>query len=159
PYVVERFGPEIPRYLERHQVRPGVSGWPQVNDLRGDTSIADRTISDIYYIENWSLAFDFKILLLPFGRTLFHKHAYGTRRDLDQPAAGATTGGERPAAADPRDRPHSRLLGAAQQPGLPRPQDSLSRVGAGSVLVPAESPAADACLHSGLLGDRAGQHP
>jgi exopolysaccharide biosynthesis polyprenyl glycosylphosphotransferase len=76
PYFVERFGAEIPRYLERHQVRPGVTGWAQVNDLRGDTSIADRTIYDIYYIENWSPAFDIKILLLTIGRTLFHKHAY-----------------------------------------------------------------------------------
>ncbi len=76
PFFVERFGAEIPRYLERHQVRPGVSGWAQVNDLRGDTSIADRTIYDIYYIENWSLAFDIKILLLTVGRIFLHKHAY-----------------------------------------------------------------------------------
>jgi len=76
PFFVERFGSEIPRYLERHQVRPGVTGWAQVNDLRGDTSIGDRTIYDIYYIENWSLSFDIKILLLTVGRILFHQHAY-----------------------------------------------------------------------------------
>lgn len=76
PYFVERFGAEIPRYLERHQVRPGVTGWAQVNDLRGGTSIADRTIYDIYYIENWTLAFDIKILLLTVGRILFQRHAY-----------------------------------------------------------------------------------
>ncbi len=76
PFFVERFGAEIPRYLERHQVRPGVTGWAQVNDLRGDTSIGDRTIYDIYYIENWSLSFDIKILLLTVGRILFHQHAY-----------------------------------------------------------------------------------
>lgn len=76
PYFVERFGVEIPRYLERHQVRPGVTGWAQVNDLRGGTSIADRTIYDIYYIENWTLAFDIKILLLTVGRILFQRHAY-----------------------------------------------------------------------------------
>ena len=76
PFFVERFGTEIPRYLERHQVRPGVTGWAQVNDLRGSTSIADRTIYDIYYIENWSLAFDIKILLLTVGRIFFHRHAY-----------------------------------------------------------------------------------
>ena len=76
PYFVERFGAEIPRYLERHQVRPGVTGWAQVNDLRGTTSIADRTIYDIYYIENWSLSFDIKILLLTIGRIFFHSHAY-----------------------------------------------------------------------------------
>ncbi|HET9849712.1 MAG TPA: undecaprenyl-phosphate glucose phosphotransferase [Candidatus Dormibacteraeota bacterium] len=76
PYFVERFGAEIPRYLERHQVRPGVTGWAQVNDLRGSTSIADRTIYDIYYIENWSLSFDIKILLLTIGRVFLHSHAY-----------------------------------------------------------------------------------
>jgi exopolysaccharide biosynthesis polyprenyl glycosylphosphotransferase len=76
PFFVERFGTEIPRYLERHQVRPGVTGWAQVNDLRGGTSIADRTIYDIYYIENWSLSFDIKILLLTFGRVFLHNHAY-----------------------------------------------------------------------------------
>jgi exopolysaccharide biosynthesis polyprenyl glycosylphosphotransferase len=76
PYFVERFGAEIPRYLERHQVRPGVTGWAQVNDLRGSTSIADRTIYDIYYIENWSLSFDVKILLLTIGRVFLHRHAY-----------------------------------------------------------------------------------
>ena len=76
PFFVERFGSEIPRYLERHQVRPGVTGWAQVNDLRGSTSIADRTIYDIYYIENWSLSFDIKILLLTTGRVFLHAHAY-----------------------------------------------------------------------------------
>jgi exopolysaccharide biosynthesis polyprenyl glycosylphosphotransferase len=76
PFFVERFSSEIPRYLERHQVRPGVTGWAQVNDLRGDTSIANRTIYDIYYIENWSLVLDVKILLLTFGRVFIHHHAY-----------------------------------------------------------------------------------
>jgi exopolysaccharide biosynthesis polyprenyl glycosylphosphotransferase len=76
PFFVERFGAEIPRYLERHQVRPGVTGWAQVNDLRGSTSIADRTIYDLYYIENWSLSFDIKILLLTTGRVFLHAHAY-----------------------------------------------------------------------------------
>ncbi len=76
PFFVERFGAEVPRYLERHQVRPGVTGWAQVNDLRGSTSIASRTIYDIYYIENWSVSFDLKILLLTLGRILFHQHAY-----------------------------------------------------------------------------------
>jgi exopolysaccharide biosynthesis polyprenyl glycosylphosphotransferase len=76
PFFVERFGAEIPRYLERHQVRPGVTGWAQVNDLRGSTSIADRTIYDIYYIENWTLSFDIKIILLTIGRIFLHTHAY-----------------------------------------------------------------------------------
>jgi exopolysaccharide biosynthesis polyprenyl glycosylphosphotransferase len=76
PFFVERFSAEIPRYLERHQVQPGVTGWAQVNDLRGDTSIANRTIYDIYYIENWSLVLDIKILLLTMGRVFLHRHAY-----------------------------------------------------------------------------------
>ncbi len=76
PFFVERFRGEVPRYLERHQVRPGVTGWAQVNDLRGDTSINDRTIYDIYYVEHWSLALDIKILILTLGRLLFQRHAY-----------------------------------------------------------------------------------
>jgi len=76
PFFVERFGAEIPRYLERHQVRPGVTGWAQLNDLRGDTSIGDRTIYDLYYIENWSLVFDIKILILTVARIFSHRHAY-----------------------------------------------------------------------------------
>lgn len=76
PFFVERFGAEIPRYLERHQVRPGVTGWAQLNDLRGDTSIGDRTIYDLYYIENWSLVFDIKILVLTVARIFSHRHAY-----------------------------------------------------------------------------------
>ncbi len=76
PFFVERFGAEIPRYLERHQVRPGVTGWAQLNDLRGDTSIGDRTIYDLYYIENWSLVFDLKILILTVARIFSHHHAY-----------------------------------------------------------------------------------
>ena len=50
--------------MVKHQVRPGITGWAQVNDLRGDTSIEDRIAHDIYYIENWSLLFDLKILLI-----------------------------------------------------------------------------------------------
>lgn len=76
PFFVERFSAQIPRYLERHQVQPGVTGWAQVNDLRGDTSIANRTIYDLYYVENWSLVLDIKILLLTIGRVFLHRHAY-----------------------------------------------------------------------------------
>jgi exopolysaccharide biosynthesis polyprenyl glycosylphosphotransferase len=76
PYFVERFREQTPRYLERQQVRPGVTGWAQVNDLRGDTSIADRTIYDIYYIENWSLKLDLKIMVLTLFRLLFQRQAY-----------------------------------------------------------------------------------
>ena len=60
----EQFREDIPLYMVKHQVRPGITGWAQVNDLRGDTSIEDRIAHDIYYIENWSLLFDLKILLI-----------------------------------------------------------------------------------------------
>ena len=67
PYYVEQFKEEIPLYMVKHQVRPGITGWAQVNGLRGDTSIVDRIRCDIYYIENWSIFLDLKILLMtPF---------------------------------------------------------------------------------------------
>lgn len=64
PYYVEQFKEEIPLYMVKHQVRPGITGWAQVNGLRGDTSIEERIRHDIYYIENWTLLFDVKILLM-----------------------------------------------------------------------------------------------
>ena len=64
PHYVEQFKEEIPRYMVKHQVRPGITGWAQVNGLRGDTSIRDRIEHDIYYIENWNILFDVKILLM-----------------------------------------------------------------------------------------------
>jgi Undecaprenyl-phosphate glucose phosphotransferase len=60
---VREFQRVVPRYVDRHRVRTGVTGWAQVNGLRGDTSIEERIKYDLYYIENWSLAFDVKILL------------------------------------------------------------------------------------------------
>lgn len=63
PYHVNHFKEEIPLYLVRQQVRPGITGWAQVNGLRGDTSIVERVRYDIWYIENWSIALDIKILL------------------------------------------------------------------------------------------------
>lgn len=64
PHFVEQFKEEIPLYMVKHQVRPGITGWAQVNGLRGDTSIEDRIRCDIYYIENWTFFFDIKILLM-----------------------------------------------------------------------------------------------
>lgn len=64
PYYVEQFKDEIPLYMVKHQVRPGITGWAQVNGLRGDTSIKARVEYDIYYIEHWRLLFDLKILLI-----------------------------------------------------------------------------------------------
>lgn len=63
PYFVHKFREEIPLYMVKHQVRPGITGWAQVCGFRGDTSIKGRIEHDIYYIENWSLLFDIKILL------------------------------------------------------------------------------------------------
>lgn len=62
PYYVDQFKENVPLYMVKHQVRPGITGWAQVNDFRGDTSIQGRIEHDIYYIENWSLLFDIKIL-------------------------------------------------------------------------------------------------
>ena len=64
PFYVDRFKEEVPRYMIKHLVRPGITGWAQVNDLRGDTSIPERIKYDIYYIEHWSVGFDLKILFL-----------------------------------------------------------------------------------------------
>jgi lipopolysaccharide/colanic/teichoic acid biosynthesis glycosyltransferase len=60
---VREFQTVIPRYLDRHRVKTGVTGWAQVHGLRGDTSLEERIKYDLYYIENWSLALDVKILL------------------------------------------------------------------------------------------------
>ena len=64
PEFVELFEPRIHRYDERHRVRAGITGWAQINGLRGQTSLSDRVEWDNYYIENWSLWLDFKILLM-----------------------------------------------------------------------------------------------
>ena len=64
PFHVRHFKEEVPRYLVRQQVRPGITGWAQVNGLRGDTSIEERVKYDIWYIENWSIWLDVKILLM-----------------------------------------------------------------------------------------------
>ena len=73
PLHVDRLSTEIPHYLPRHLAKPGMSGWAQVNGLRGNSSIAQRIQHDIYYIENWSLWFDIQIILLTFVRW---KNAY-----------------------------------------------------------------------------------
>ena len=76
PFFVEKFKEEIPRYMIKHQVRPGMTGWAQVNGLRGDTSITKRIEHDLYYIENWTLGFDFKIIFLTFFKGFINKNAY-----------------------------------------------------------------------------------
>ena len=62
PHFVDQFKYEIPLYMVRHQVRPGMTGWAQINGFRGDTPIKDRVEHDIWYIENWSLWLDIRIL-------------------------------------------------------------------------------------------------
>lgn len=76
PLFVEKFKEEIPRYMIKHQVRPGITGWAQVNGYRGDTSITKRIEHDLYYIENWTLGFDFKILFLTMFKGFINKNAY-----------------------------------------------------------------------------------
>ncbi len=76
PQFVEKFKEQIPRYMVKHQVRPGLTGWAQINGYRGDTSIRKRIDYDIYYIENWSMAFDFKIMLGTIRHGFINKNAY-----------------------------------------------------------------------------------
>ncbi len=76
PFFVEKFKEEIPRYMVKHQVRPGLTGWAQVNGLRGDTSIKKRIEYDLYYIENWTMGFDFKIMFLTIFKGFINKNAY-----------------------------------------------------------------------------------
>jgi Undecaprenyl-phosphate glucose phosphotransferase len=76
PFFVEQFREEIPRYMVKHQVKPGITGWAQVNGWRGDTSIEQRIECDIYYIENWDLLFDVKIIFLTIFKGLVNKNAY-----------------------------------------------------------------------------------
>lgn len=73
---VEMFKEEIPRYMIKHQVRPGMTGWAQVNGLRGDTSICERVKYDIWYIENWTMSLDVKILFLTIFKGFVNKNAY-----------------------------------------------------------------------------------
>ncbi len=76
PQYVQKFMEEIPRYMVKHQVRPGLTGWAQVNGLRGDTSIKKRIEYDIFYIENWTFSFDIKIIFMTFFTGFINKNAY-----------------------------------------------------------------------------------
>jgi len=76
PLYVEKFKEEIPRYMVKHQVRPGLTGWAQINGYRGDTSIEKRIEYDLYYLENWTLGLDVKIILLTFFHGFINKNAY-----------------------------------------------------------------------------------
>jgi Undecaprenyl-phosphate glucose phosphotransferase len=74
PFFVHQFKTLIPQYMLRHKVKAGLTGWAQVNGLRGNTSLAKRIEYDLYYIQNWSLALDVKILLLTLYRAWQHRH-------------------------------------------------------------------------------------
>jgi len=76
PFFVEQFKQRVPQYMLRHKVKSGMTGWAQVNGWRGNTSIEKRIEYDLYYIENWSVGLDFKILWLTVVRGFFHRHAY-----------------------------------------------------------------------------------
>ena len=76
PQFVEKFKEEIPRYMIKHQVRPGLTGWAQVNGYRGDTSIRRRIECDLYYIENWSMFLDFKIMFMTVFKGFVNENAY-----------------------------------------------------------------------------------
>jgi lipopolysaccharide/colanic/teichoic acid biosynthesis glycosyltransferase len=76
PVFVDQFKSTFDGYGDRHRARPGLTGWAQVNDLRGRTPVEERLIYDLYYVENWSLAFDVKIILITLVRVFTHKNAY-----------------------------------------------------------------------------------
>lgn len=76
PFFVKQFKERIPRYMIKHHVRPGITGWAQVNGWRGDTSIRKRIDCDIYYIENWTFMFDIKILFMTVFKGFVNKNAY-----------------------------------------------------------------------------------
>jgi exopolysaccharide biosynthesis polyprenyl glycosylphosphotransferase len=75
-HFVDQFKKEIPKYLDRHRVKTGMTGWAQVNGLRGNAPIEERTKFDMYYVENWSLVFDLKIILKTVRAVLFGTDAY-----------------------------------------------------------------------------------
>jgi Undecaprenyl-phosphate glucose phosphotransferase len=76
PHFVEQFKHRIPQYMLRHKVKSGMTGWAQVNGWRGNTALDKRIEYDLYYIENWSVRLDLKIMWLTIVKGFFHKHAY-----------------------------------------------------------------------------------
>ena len=76
PVFIEQFRDQIPRYMLRHKVKAGITGWAQVHGWRGDTSLEKRIQYDLYYIQNWSLRLDLKIMLMTLWKGFVHENAY-----------------------------------------------------------------------------------
>ncbi|HEY0334200.1 MAG TPA: exopolysaccharide biosynthesis polyprenyl glycosylphosphotransferase, partial [Stenotrophomonas sp.] len=76
PVFVHKFKQEIPAYMKKHMVKAGITGWAQVNGWRGSTDLCKRIECDLFYIENWSLWFDIKIVFLTLFKGFVHRNAY-----------------------------------------------------------------------------------
>ncbi len=76
PEFIERFRDQIPGYMQKHLVKAGITGWAQVNDLRGNTDLGKRIEYDLFYIENWSVWFDLRIILMTIGQVVKSRNAY-----------------------------------------------------------------------------------
>jgi len=76
PELIDQFKHRIPKYMLRHKVKAGITGWAQVNGWRGNTSLEKRIEYDLYYIQHWSIGFDVKILFLTLWKGFFNKYAY-----------------------------------------------------------------------------------
>lgn len=76
PVFVEKFRSEIPGYIQRHKIKSGITGWAQINGYRGNTDLKERVKYDLYYINNWSIIFDIKIMILTLTRGFISKDAY-----------------------------------------------------------------------------------
>jgi Undecaprenyl-phosphate glucose phosphotransferase len=76
PELIEKFKNNIPNYMLRHKIKAGMTGWAQINDLRGNTSLEKRIEHDLFYIENWSISFDLQILFMTLWKGMTSKHAY-----------------------------------------------------------------------------------
>jgi lipopolysaccharide/colanic/teichoic acid biosynthesis glycosyltransferase len=75
PFFVAQFQDQVPRYMDRHLVRSGLTGWAQVNGLRGDVDITDRTRYDLHYVENWSVLLDLRIMFMTVA-AIFRRPGY-----------------------------------------------------------------------------------
>ena len=73
---IDKFAQDIPNYMDKHEVKAGITGWAQINGWRGDTSLEKRIEFDLYYINNWTLWFDIKIIFLTIFKGFINKNAY-----------------------------------------------------------------------------------